>query len=65
MLVDYPLQALRTAAELGEYTLTDFCSWNTIESELREQMEIYVCDVAFPLGSKLSIFSPTKRGCIV
>ena len=55
MLVDCPLQALKTAAELGEYTLTDFCSWNTIEPETRKQMEIFVREVAYLLGSNRSI----------
>ncbi|KAK4694773.1 hypothetical protein P7C71_g2859, partial [Lecanoromycetidae sp. Uapishka_2] len=41
MLVDFPFQAIRKAAELGEYTVTDYGTWCAIESPVRDALEIF------------------------
>ena len=38
----FPFDAIRTAAQLGEYTLTDRGTWCAIEPGVREKMEIFV-----------------------
>ncbi|MCJ1280008.1 hypothetical protein MMC21_007833 [Puttea exsequens] len=40
-LIDFPFQAIRKAAELSEYTLTDFGTWCAIESTVRDALTIY------------------------
>ncbi|KAK3176578.1 hypothetical protein OEA41_007901 [Lepraria neglecta] len=41
MLKDFPFQAIRKAAELGEYTLTDRGTWCAIESTVRDELTIF------------------------
>lgn len=43
MLGDFPFQAIRQAAELGEHTITDFGTWCAIESDVRDKLDIFVC----------------------
>lgn len=43
MLGDFPFQAIRKAAELGEYTITDFGTWCAIEPDVRDKLDIFVC----------------------
>ena len=54
MLNDFPFQAIRKAAELGEYTLTDFGTWCAVESTVRDELEIFVCVLEHPANSRLS-----------
>ena len=42
MLVDFPFQAIRAAAKLGEYTLTDYGTWCAIEQDVRDKLAIFV-----------------------
>ena len=42
MLTDFPIQAIRKAADLGEYTLTDRGTWCAIESTVREKLTVFV-----------------------
>ena len=53
MLNDFPFQAIRKAADLGEYTLTDRGTWCAIESSVREKLTVFVCS-----PEPVSIFSP-------
>jgi ABC-type tungstate transport system permease subunit len=40
--VELPIQALRAASELGEYTVTDRGTWWAVEGEVRERMVVFV-----------------------
>ncbi|RDW80191.1 hypothetical protein BP6252_04829 [Coleophoma cylindrospora] len=39
--VDFPFAALKAAAQLGEYTITDKGTWLAIDSWIRDSMEIF------------------------
>jgi ABC-type tungstate transport system permease subunit len=45
MYVEFPFQALRAAAQLGEYTLVDRGTWCSIEESVRERMMVFVSAV--------------------
>ncbi|KAL3426545.1 extracellular solute-binding protein family 1 [Phlyctema vagabunda] len=39
--VDFPFAALKAAAQLGEYTITDRGTWLAVEPWIRERMEVF------------------------
>lgn len=39
--LDFPFGALRVASKLGEYTLVDRGTWNSIENDVRERMILF------------------------
>jgi ABC-type tungstate transport system permease subunit len=39
--LDFPFGALRVASKLGEYTLVDRGTWNSIENDVRERMMLF------------------------
>lgn len=51
--LDFPFGALRAASKLGEYTLVDRGTWNSIEEDVRERMllfkEAFEADESDPL----------------
>lgn len=49
MLNDFPFQAIRKAAELGEYTLTDFGTWCTIEPSVKDKLTVFVSVLSIPV----------------
>lgn len=40
--VDFPFAALRAAAQLGEYTITDRGTWLSVDGWIRDSMDIFV-----------------------
>ena len=55
MLKDFPFQAIRKAAELGEYTLTDRGTWCAIESTVRDELTTFVCNPKHPASYSLEL----------
>ena len=56
MLGDFPFQAIRQAAVLNEYTLTDYGTWCAIESETRDKLTVFVCRISLlPATSKSTL----------
>jgi ABC-type tungstate transport system permease subunit len=40
--VDFPFQALKVAAQLGEYTFVDRGTWFSVEPWIRAKMDVFV-----------------------